>query len=135
MLRWGFWCLLKSCFHFLSPSELTPSPSKNLLLLFQIIFCIACLFSSWLSFMSLLDWLEEGQNVVHPSPVHTVPSFFFIYLGFYITIQVTLCRTKWPFLWLNQRESFGCIAKGVLRSLLQIYILVLSNRLKITGLF
>lgn len=70
---------------------------------------------------------------IHPQ--YTLCHIFFIYLGFYIMIQVTLCRTKWPFLLLNQRESFGCIAKGFLRSLLQIYILVLSNSLKITGLF
>ena len=134
--RWeGFWCLLKSCFHFLSSSELAPSPSENLLLLFQITFCVACLFSSWIKF-HVTPWMagrgsKSGSSM--PSS-HCAFFFFFIYLGFYIMTQGTLCRTKWPFLLSNQRESFGCIAKVFLRNLLQIYILVLSNRLKITGL-
>ena len=138
MQKWdGFLCLLKSCFHFPSSSELTTSPSKTSLFLFQITFCIVCFFSSCLNFMSLLDWLREGQKVVRHMP-STHCAFFLLYLHWFIyyeETQVTLCRTRWPFPLLNQRESLGGIAKGFLESLLQIYILVLSSRLKITGLF
>lgn len=64
--------------------------------------------------MSFLDWLREGQKVVHHMSAYILPPSFlhlqwFIY---YKETQVTLCRIRWPFLLLNQRESLGCRAKG-----------------------
>ena len=77
--RWeGFWCLLKSCFHFLLQSWLL-HPQKTYSFFFKLHFALPACLAVGLSFMSLLEWLEEGQKVVHPCPVHTVLSFFSLF--------------------------------------------------------
>lgn len=101
-------------------------------------YILHCLHFRQLITFHVTPWrAERGSKMVHHMP-STGCAFFFLCLHWFIyyeETQVTLCGTRWPSLLLNQRESLGCLAKGFGESWLQIYIPVLSNRLKITSLF